>query len=105
MHFMDLVSRFSIIKVVDSVKMENEVVTFEESWVSQFWHPELVHVDKKIQIGYFKSYMEQVGREIRPVSPGHHRKNAIESKHRVIRSIYLRLREAAGINHYARIES
>ena len=89
MHCMDLVSRFSTVQVVDSANLDDAVSAFEACWVNQFWYPESIHGDKAFATGDFKNYMDKVGIAFRPVPPGRHSKNAIESKHNVIRSIYL----------------
>ena len=49
--------------------------------------------------------MDEISISFRPVPPGRHRRNAIESKHSVIRSIYLRLKDAAEDRHNARYAS
>lgn len=105
MHCMDLVSRFSAIQVVDSATLADAVAAFEACLVSYFWYPESIHVDKTFAVGDFKTYMDEVGISFRPVPPGRHSKNAIESKHNVIRSIYLRLKDAAVDRHNPRYAS
>lgn len=40
---------------------------------------------------------------IHPVPPGKHSRNSIESKHHVIQSISIRLKEASGDRHDARL--
>jgi len=96
MHCMDLVSRYSAVHIVSTVTMGEAVQAFEACWVSQFWYPESVHGDKAFQVGDFKTYADSLGIKIRPVPPRGHNKNAIESKNRVIRGIFLRLKNAAG---------
>lgn len=105
MHCMDLVSRFSAIQVVDSETLADAVAAFEACWMSHFWYPESIHGDKAFAVGDFKTYMDEVSISFRPMPPGRHSKNAIESKHKVIRSIYLRLKDAAGDRHNARYAS
>lgn len=73
--------------------------------MSQFWYPDSIHADNEFQIGYMKHYADKVGIVILPVPPGRHRKNSIESKHHVIRSIYLRLKEASGNGHESKLSS
>ena len=58
-------------------------------------------MDKGFQVGCFKTHMERIGIAIGPVPPGIHSKNNIESKERVIRSIYLKLKDAAEPEHDA----
>ena len=75
--------------------MKEAIVAFEASWVWQFWYPDSIRADKASQVGDFKEYAEKIGIPIHPVPPGRHSKNAIESKHNIIRTVFLRLKEAA----------
>lgn len=95
-HYMDLVSRYSAAYIVSSTQLNEAVLGFEAAWVGQFWYPDSIQVDKAFQVGEFKSYADKLGIQIRPVPPGRHSRNPIESKHNIIRSVYLRLKEAAG---------
>ena len=98
---MDLVTRYSAVYAVDTANMEDAVAAFEACWVSQFWYPEALYGDKAFKANEFQSYIEELGITLRPVTPVRHSKSAIGSKHRVIRSIYLRLKESAGTRHNA----
>lgn len=93
---MDLVSRYSSAHVVTSINLKEAVIAFEAPWVSQFWYPDSIRADKAFQVGTFKEYAEKLYIPIHPVLPGRHSKNAIESKHSIIRTIFIRLKEAAG---------
>lgn len=95
-HFMDLISRYSAAYIVSSTNLYDAVLGFEAAWVGQFWYPDSIQADKAFQVGDFKQYADKLDIQIRPVPPGRHSKNPIESKHNIIRSIYLRLKEAAG---------
>ena len=94
MHCMDLVSRYSSAHVVTSTNLKEAIIAFEASWVSQFWYPDSIRADKAFQVGEFKRYAEKLGIPIHPVPPGRLSKNAIESKHNIIRTVFLRLKEA-----------
>ena len=93
---MDLVSRYLGAHVVSTATLKDAIVAFEACWVSQFWHPDSIRVDTAFMLGEFKKYTEQLGIPLLPLPPGRHSKNAIESKHNIIRSIFIRLKEAAG---------
>ena len=54
-------------------------------------------------VGKFKEYVDSLHIPIRPVPPRRHSKNSIESKHNIIRSIYLRLMHEAGANQNSRL--
>ena len=102
---MDLVSRFSVVQIVNSANLEDAVVAFEAAWVSQFWYPESIHADKAFHAGNVKAHVDYGNIPMRPVPPGRHSKNSIESKPNVIRSMYIRLKESAGDGHDASVAS
>ena len=101
MHCMDLGSRLSTVHVVHTATISEAVIGFEACWVPHFGYPESIHGDKAFDASNFKSYMKERDISFRPVPPGRHSKNTIESKHNVIRSIYLRLKQDKGDSHKA----
>ena len=96
MHFMDLITWCSSAIVVTTTNLKEAVIALEASWFSQFWYPESIRADKAFQVGAFNEYAEKLGTAIHLVPPGRHSKNAIESKHNIIRGIFLRMKEDAG---------
>ena len=95
-HCMDLVFRYSAAHVVSTATLTEAIIAFEACWVSQFWYPDCIRADTAFLLCEFKKYTENMGIPLQPVSPGRHSKNAIESKHNIIPSIFIRLKEAAG---------
>lgn len=94
---MDLISRFSAEVIVTSTALEEAVLAFESCWVSQCWvsqfgYPEKVRVDFAFCVGQFKEYLGELDINFEPVPKVKRHKIAIESKHRIIRSIYLLVR-------------
>lgn len=94
MHIMDTASRYSVGSVVQSTNMDEAIDVFEGTWLSQFWEPEEVAFDPGFNNDQFKSFLEKYGVLVRPLPPRRHSKNVIESKHRIIRDIYLRLKSS-----------
>lgn len=62
--------------------------------MSQFWLPVSVQGDKAFAHGSFRKFLDESGVSFRLVPPRRHSKNPLESKHGIIRSIYLKLRVA-----------
>lgn len=93
-HVMDLTTRYSAACVVPDTSMDSAVLALETCWISQFWMPTSIRADKAFVAGSFKAFCE--GRDIKlsPVPPNRHNTNAIESKHGIIRSIFLKLTNA-----------
>ena len=96
-HCMDYVTRFSAIHIVPSTKLADAVAGFEACWLNQFWHPNKIQGDKAFNNGEFANYLQQLNIQFKPVPPKRHSRNPIESKHAIIRSVFIRLKENAGI--------
>lgn len=91
-HIMDSYSRYSAGDVVDTTAMHHAVSIFESMWITPFWTPSTVLFDQAFDNDEFKSYLDSHDIENRPIPARRHNKNVIESKHRIIRDIYLRLK-------------
>lgn len=94
-HAMDSYSRFSAALSVSSASLSDAIIAFESVWVSQFWPPSSVQGDLAFRHEVFQDYLSQYGTSFRPVPTRRHHKNVLESKHGVIRAIYLRLKSAS----------
>eukprot|EP00171_Calliarthron_tuberculosum_P022021 IDg22021t1 len=91
-HAMDSTTRYSAGTDVQDMSMLASIVAFESQWISQFWIPETVLADKAFDNDMFKSFTSKYGIKLKILPPRRHSKNVIESKHKVIRDIYLRLK-------------
>lgn len=94
LHAMDTVSRYSTCHITSTVSMTHSIVCFEASWLSQFWTPAFVHAHKAFNNEEFTSFISTRQISLRPVHPRRHHKNSLETKHGVIRSILLKLKNA-----------
>lgn len=91
---MDSQTRYSAGDVVASTSISDAVAVFEAQWVSQFWPPTAVQMDQAFNNIEFTEYLTQHDITPRYVPPRRHSKNVLESKHRTLRDIYLRLKDA-----------
>jgi len=94
-HLMDSTTRFSVGAVVNSSNMLDAIEVFESSWLSQFWEPEVVAFDQAFNSDIFLKFLGKYGIEARPLPSRRHNKNVLESKHRIIRDVYIRLKADA----------
>lgn len=62
-------------------------VYFESQWI---YEPGSVHGNKVFDNDEFKNYLSIYDISFRPFPPRRNYKNVIESKHRILRDIYLR---------------
>lgn len=93
-HMTDVATRFSVGAVVENTSMENVIDHIENLWFAQFWPPNYVHADGAFQNEIMDIFLSRYDVKIRPVPPRRHSKNAMEPRHRTIRSIFLRLKHA-----------
>lgn len=94
-HVMDSHSRYSAALSVPSMSLSDAIVAFESIWVSQFWPPLSVQGDLAFQHPEFVNLLSQYGTSFPPVPPRRHHKNVLESKHDIIRAIFIRLKSAS----------
>ena len=92
-HFMDSCTRFSQGAIVTTRTVHDAIDHFELIWVSQNGYPKSLLADQAFITGEFKRYAESVGVNLLPVPSRRHNKNVLESKHRVLRDIFNRIKE------------
>ena len=93
-HVMDSKTRYYTGVVVESTSMSYAIAAFDSCWLSLFWSPVSVQADKAFQNDAFNEYLTSLATDLRKSQPYRHKKNALESKHRVIRNVSLYLRHA-----------
>ncbi len=71
--------------------MEAATSILDSHWISQFWAPKAIQFDQAFANERFLQFLELYGIERRPIPARRHNKNVLESKHKVIRDILLRL--------------
>lgn len=93
-HAMDSVSRYSSGISVPDTSMTHAIVAFESNWISPFWAPDAVIFDHAVKNSIFVNYLSNHDVQARPIPPCRHKKNALESKQKIIRDIFLGLKGA-----------
>lgn len=88
---MDSQYLYSAGQVCNDLTLSSSISAFESCWFSHFWSPVPVQVDNYFKYPAFLSMMTEHSIYFRPVSPLRQFKNVLESKHGIIRSIFLRL--------------
>lgn len=102
LHCMDTVSRYSTAFIVGSANMYDAIFALQASWISTILYLDHLLVDKAFKNNKFQKYLESRGIKFRIVPSGRHSKNVIESKHKTIRSIYIRLKKASASDFNAK---
>lgn len=95
LHMMDSQTRYSLGSLTKSTSMSDAILMLDSLWLSEFWPPDFVQGDKAFDNSGFKDYLAVYDVRFRPVPPRRHSKNVLESTHRIIRDIYLRLKSAS----------
>lgn len=95
-HIMDSGSRYSVGTTVADTKMATALLAFEAHWITAFWCPETILYDPAFHNSEFEDYVKALDIPIFPLPSRRHNINVLESKHRIIRDVYLRLKHANG---------
>ena len=74
--------------------MKDALPVLASLWMSEFWLPETVRGDTAFNNSEFKEYLKLYDISFSLIPPRRHYKNVLESKHRVFRDIFLRLKSA-----------
>ncbi len=88
---MDAATCYSVGAVVPGTGMESAIDVFDFHWISQFWASNSMQFDQAFDNKIFKNFLNVYGIESRPIPARRHEKNVLESKHKIIRDIFIRL--------------
>lgn len=91
-HIMDSRTRYSAGLVCPDTTLKNSVFASTTTWLSPFWSPSSVRGDQAFNHTEFTNFISSIGATFGPIPPRRHQKNVIESKHGIIRSIFIRLK-------------
>ena len=90
-HIICASTRYSVGAVVPDTGMEAATSILDSHWISQFSAPKAILFDQAFVNERFLQFLELFGIEPRPIPARRHNNNVLESKHKVIRDIFLRL--------------
>ena len=85
-------TRCAVGAVVPYTGMESAIYGFDSHWISQLWAPAAVHFYQAFANEPFLQFLKFHGIEPRPIPARRHYKNVLESKHKVVHDIFLRLK-------------
>lgn len=91
-HVMDSSTRYSAGMVVSDLTLQEACSALDVIWFSPFWLPQKILFDPAFNNLDFTSFASNLDINVGPLPPRRHNKNVIESKHRIIRDIFIRLR-------------
>lgn len=90
-HIMDSATTYSTGSVVSNKTPATAIKELESAW---FWSPHTIVGHTAFDCDEFKTHLAEHNVKLRRVSRQRHNKNAIESKHNIIRNVFLRLQSA-----------
>ena len=99
-HMMDSTVRYSVGMIVPDTSMQHAICALESQWISQFWMPGGVIFDQAFDNSMFRSYLNKCDIEPIALPPRRHNKNFLESKHKILRDIYIRLKHCNDIGNF-----
>lgn len=88
---MDAAPRYFLGAVVESTSIAISTEAVESLWIAPFWASAELQEDEAFDNERFRTHCKVQGSNFRSVPCRRHSKNPFESKHRVIRDVYLRL--------------
>ena len=91
-HMMDATTRYSAGIVVPDTGMQTAIEALDPLWISSFWAPISIQYDQVFDINEFNEFFALHDINSRPIPARRHNKNVIESKHKIIRDIFLRIK-------------
>lgn len=92
---MDTKLRYSVGGIVESTSMVEAIEVFESTWLSGFWSPEFVAFDQASDSELFCHFLKKYDIDKRALPARRQNENGIDSKHRVIRDVYLLLNSSS----------
>lgn len=99
-HIMGSTVRYSVGMIVPDTSMQHAICALESQWISQFWMPGGVIFDQAFDNSIFRSYLNKCDIEPIALPPRRHNKNVLESKHKILRDIYIRLKHCNDIGNF-----
>ncbi len=95
LHLMEHPHRFSIGVPVESTSVDVAIDVIEARWFTEFWVPQIVKFDIQFDTDAFNNFLQENDITPHKIPARRHNKLSMESKHRVLRDIYIRLKHAA----------
>lgn len=93
-HKMNAKTRFSAGILCDNMELETFAHGITSCWTTPLGASKVLHRDDAFNHKAFTDFVTAIGSTFEPIPPRRHQKNVLESKHGVVRSIYLRLEES-----------
>ncbi len=94
LHIMEHPHRYSIGIPVESTSVNTAIELIESRWLAEFWAPQYLKFDRAFDCIEFRKFLNDNDIEPQLIPARRHNKLALESKHKILRDIYIRLRKA-----------
>ena len=88
---MDATTRYSADAVVSDTEMEAAIGVIDSFWISPFWVPNYLQLDRAFSRIELNDFLSLHGINPGPIPARPHNENMIESKHKTIRDVFLRI--------------
>lgn len=94
LHAMEAQGRFSLVAPVASTSIPHAIEFMETRYFTELWPPAAIHEDAAFYATEFPEWCTSHDITFHPIPARRHNKLSIESKHRILREIFIRLRAA-----------
>lgn len=94
LHIMDTKTHLSAGIIYKDTSLNYAGYALQVGWLTPFWTSDAIYGDSAFNHDPFISFAASIGSRFEAIPPRRHSKNALESKHTTLRSIYIRLNNA-----------
>lgn len=88
---MDAKTRYSVGGLVSSTSLKDTTNVVECTWILEFWPPASMQGDHAFNNAEFPNYIKLYDIQFRSAPRRSHSKNVLQSKHRILRDVFLRI--------------
>lgn len=96
LHVMDSKARLSAGIICDDTSLSHAIYALQSGWLTPLWTPKSIRGDDAFNHTQFIEFVKAIGSNFEPIPPRCHSKNVLESRHGILRPIFLRLRQGDG---------
>ena len=91
-HIMDASTRYSASTAVPDTGIEAAIEVLDSHWISPLCAPSYIQFDQAFDSNEFKTFLSLHDINAKPIPPRYHNRNVIESKHKINRDTFLRIK-------------
>lgn len=91
LHIMDTKTRLSAGVICADTLLSNAIYALQIGWLTPFWIPASIRAGDGFNHTKFIYFVKSIGSQFEPILPRHHNKNVLDSKHSILRLVFIPL--------------